>query len=147
MRNLFLLLLILTGFSCCCGPGDSSDYKRAPVSRDTCYCGVKYRYIVCSPGDIRMAWKDSKGTILRSVEPLRAMVEAGGNSLLFAMNGGMFVSDGAPCGLYVEAGKPLQALARSSGGGNFHMPFCNTPTNGVFLTTNQGTARIVRSID
>jgi uncharacterized protein YigE (DUF2233 family) len=53
--------------------------------------------------------------------------DANGQTLTFAMNAGMFDTQGKPIGYYVEDGKMLRKLNRRGGPGNFHMK-----PNGVF---------------
>jgi uncharacterized protein YigE (DUF2233 family) len=50
-----------------------------------------------------------------------------GQSLVFAMNAGMYDRDGLPVGLYIEAGRMLKSVNTANGGGNFHLK-----PNGVF---------------
>lgn len=62
------------------------------------------------------------------------------NKVAFAMNAGMFGTDGRPIGLAVAAGKPVHAINLRDGGGNFHLQ-----PNGVFLVRKNGRSEIVES--
>jgi uncharacterized protein YigE (DUF2233 family) len=70
---------------------------------------------------------DADGQPYRYFSALQRDVEAKGNTLSFAMNAGMFDTQGRPIGYYVEEGKVLRKLNRRGGPGNFHMK-----PNGVF---------------
>lgn len=78
----------------------------------------------------------------RSLKNLKRAVETKGDELLFAMNGGMYLKDGSPQGLYIENGKEIKVLDTiSSGYGNFYMQ-----PNGIFyLTEKSGTVCTTRS--
>ena len=70
---------------------------------------------------------DGTGQPYGSFVSLQRALEGQGQSLSFAMNGGMFGTDLKPVGLYVEGGKVLHKINRKDGAGNFHMK-----PNGVF---------------
>lgn len=54
------------------------------------YNGVEFYYYIADPCSIKMAYKDPKGQSIGSIGNLRNMVEDGGGTLHFAMNGGMY---------------------------------------------------------
>lgn len=54
--------------------------------------------------------KDEQGAVYRSIGNLRTQLTAKHHKLLFAMNGGMYMENNAPPGLYIENGKTLAAL-------------------------------------
>lgn len=87
---------------------------------------------------IRLYWKDDQGHQLRNIGRLKSLLEEKGQTLLFAMNAGMFHEDRSPVGLYIENGKTLGKLVRGNGSGNFFLK-----PNGVFLVRNNGQATIV----
>ncbi|MEO6198393.1 MAG: phosphodiester glycosidase family protein [Sphingomicrobium sp.] len=62
------------------------------------------------------------------------------DKVAFAMNAGMFGTDGRPIGLAIANGKPVRAINLRDGGGNFHLK-----PNGVFLVRKNGRAEIVES--
>jgi uncharacterized protein YigE (DUF2233 family) len=76
---------------------------------------------------------DPQGAAYRGLRELRAALEARGQKLLFAMNGGMFHPDMQPVGLLVIDGDEIAPINRSSGAGNFYLQ-----PNGVFLVDAHG---------
>jgi uncharacterized protein YigE (DUF2233 family) len=92
--------------------------------------------------EVKMFWRDEQNAILGSLARLKAFVERHGQKLVFAMNGGMYMEDRAPLGLYIEDGKMRRKLNTAKGYGNFYlMP------NGVFSITNTGKSRISITAD
>lgn len=76
---------------------------------------------------VSMYWKDRRSRVIGNIGALQTMLQAQGQTMTLAMNGGMYTVDHAPLGLYVENGREIIRLNTSSGEGNFHlMP------NGVF---------------
>lgn len=88
-------------------------------------------YTICSfdlrTTDLRIFWRDNKGTPYRSFSNLASDLDANGMVLEFAMNGGMFDADYGPIGLFIEKGTELKKANTAAGPGNFHMK-----PNGVF---------------
>lgn len=84
--------------------------------------------------DMRLAIvdTDSKGRPYRSFAAYAARNPS--RKVRFAMNAGMFGTDGKPIGLYVENGKVRHKANTRDGGGNFHMK-----PNGVFAQKDDGT--------
>ncbi|MBL7983468.1 MAG: phosphodiester glycosidase family protein [Flavobacteriales bacterium] len=77
---------------------------------------------------ITMHWADDSGKALGNIGRLKAIVEAKGRHLRFAMNGGMYMEDLRPLGLYMENGRTVRKLITATKGfGNFYMQ-----PNGVF---------------
>lgn len=66
------------------------------------------RYTVCTidlaRDDLRIAWRDAAGAPYRSFQRLEKALSDAGATLRFAMNGGMYDTDFAPIGLYIEDG-------------------------------------------
>ena len=79
---------------------------------------------------IELFWKESNGTPVGSFERLREL--PAGSKLTFAMNAGMYHSDMAPVGLYVENGAQQKPLNLSGGDGNFFLK-----PNGVFYVSGR----------
>jgi uncharacterized protein YigE (DUF2233 family) len=88
-------------------------------------------YTVCSfdvrESDIRIFLDDASGAPYESFRQLAESLAAQGQTLLFAMNGGMYNDDLSPVGLYVEEGEEITPANTNDGPGNFHMK-----PNGVF---------------
>ncbi|CAN5154488.1 phosphodiester glycosidase family protein [soil metagenome] len=96
-----------------------------PVQFDT----VSYTVCTVDPAHTQLALynADATGAPYGSFGTLAAALQARGQTLLFAMNAGMFDDKLRPIGLYVEQGRELKKINRRGGPGNFHMK-----PNGVF---------------
>lgn len=86
---------------------------------------------------IKLYWKDGKGKTFGSIERLKTGVAQKNQTLLFAMNGGMYKPDHSPVGLYIENEKLVSPLDTTSGSGNFYLK-----PNGVFYITTGNKAAI-----
>jgi len=85
--------------------------------------------------------KDENGENYLSFQNLEEQLAKGGKTLLFAMNGGMYMPDHSPQGLYVENGRELYPLdTAKTGYGNFYMY-----PNGVFYLTKDNSAVVCRT--
>ena len=88
-------------------------------------------YTVCDfdarKSDIRLFLRDGKGATYGDFSRLSGDLSGKGETLVFAMNAGMYAEDRAPVGLYVENGRTLKNANTRPGPGNFHMK-----PNGVF---------------
>ncbi|MHA7872611.1 MAG: phosphodiester glycosidase family protein, partial [Hyphococcus sp.] len=60
-----------------------------------------------------------------------------GETLVFAMNAGMYHEDRAPVGLYIEDSVDMSPINTNDGPGNFHMK-----PNGVFYVSSDGHAYV-----
>lgn len=79
---------------------------------------------------LKMYWKNEKGEVIRSIQNLKKQVEDKGEQLIFAMNGGMFMENRDPLGLFIQDGAIKRKLNTAKGSGNFYIN-----PNGVFYTT------------
>ncbi|MDO7853783.1 phosphodiester glycosidase family protein [Hymenobacter convexus] len=91
---------------------------------------------------LKLYWKNEQNQRFRSLEGLKKWLDAHGQKLVFAMNGGMFAPSFAPQGLYIEAQKTVVPLDTTSGTGNFYLK-----PNGVFYLTTNSTAHICQTAD
>ena len=91
-------------------------------------------FIVCRGGRIEIR------SGLRSFQALQAKLGKRSDTVLFALNGGMFDEAGAPIGLLIEDGREVHRINRREGGGNFHLL-----PNGVFLLRKDGRAEVLTS--
>jgi uncharacterized protein YigE (DUF2233 family) len=82
---------------------------------------------------LRLFWKRPDGTPYASLYALRQDLEARGQQLAFAVNGGIYSREMTPLGLYIQDGETLAPLNRGGGGGNFFLK-----PNGIFYITDQG---------
>lgn len=73
----------------------------------------------------------------RSIANLKKQIQQQKQTLLFAMNGGMYQTDNSPLGLYIENGEQITSINKRSGSGNFYME-----PNGVLYITTVGKAAI-----
>jgi uncharacterized protein YigE (DUF2233 family) len=76
---------------------------------------------------IRLFLRDEKGEVYGGFSRLANALATKGETLVFAMNAGMYAEDFSPVGLYVEAGNAARPANTAAGAGNFHMK-----PNGVF---------------
>lgn len=91
--------------------------------------------------NIKMFHKDNSGKIFGNFANLNEYVKEQNTTLMFAMNGGMFLKDLSPQGLYIENGKLIKSInLKYSNYGNFYMR-----PNGVFYITKDGNASVVKS--
>ncbi len=88
-------------------------------------------YTVCDfdahKSDIRLFLRDETGETYGDFSRLASELASKGDTLVFAMNAGMYAEDRAPVGLYIENGRTLKSANTRPGPGNFHMK-----PNGVF---------------
>jgi uncharacterized protein YigE (DUF2233 family) len=87
-------------------------------------------------------WKDDSGKIFGSILDLKNWLDNKHQTLVFAMNGGMFKKDLSPLGLYIQEQKMLTPLDTSSGKGNFYLK-----PNGVFYITTDKQSFIRKTTD
>ncbi|HEY8897473.1 MAG TPA: phosphodiester glycosidase family protein [Niastella sp.] len=102
---------------------------------------VSYKVDV-SKADLRLYWKNDNGQQFNSIASLKTWVESKNKKLVFAMNGGMYMEDRAPLGLYIENSKQLRQLNTAHGSGNFYLQ-----PNGVFYITTDNKAGICKTQD
>lgn len=92
--------------------------------------------------DLQLYWKDDSGNILGSIGRLRQYLDSRQRTLVFAMNGGMYKTDQAPLGLFIQQQRQVTKLNTSSGYGNFYLK-----PNGVFYVTTDKKAVVCRTQD
>ena len=83
-------------------------------------------------------WKNDKNIPLKSLKNLKNFVDSEKGNLKFAMNGGMFVENNIPKGLYIEDFQTLNQIDTLSGKGNFYLK-----PNGIFYITKSNNYEIV----
>lgn len=91
---------------------------------------------------VNLYWKDERDKNLYDFQQLKSFIEKKNQTLIFAMNGGMFMEDFSPLGLYIENQKTHRSLNSSAGYGNFYLK-----PNGVFYITTEKTAKICKTED
>ncbi len=104
------------------------------------------RYVVCefdpATDDIRLFLNGETGRPYGEFDLVNAGLQAKGETLLFAMNAGMYHKDRTPVGLYVENGAELKKLSTKDGPGNFHLL-----PNGVFWIGDDGAAQVTETTE
>jgi uncharacterized protein YigE (DUF2233 family) len=90
--------------------------------------------------DIELYWKNDNGQVLKSIQNLKQYVEGKKLTLSFAMNGGMYMEDNSPLGLFIREQKVVTRINKRSGKGNFYLN-----PNGVFYITTEKKAEICKT--
>lgn len=87
---------------------------------------------------VELFWRNEKNQPLKSLRNLKNHIQSRNEDLKFAMNGGMFMENNIPKGLYIESYKTLHPIDTLSGEGNFYLK-----PNGVFCITNSNKFAII----
>ncbi len=87
--------------------------------------------------------KDDSGQVFGNIGSLKGWMERRKKTVRFAMNGGMYMPDHSPVGLFIEDGKIIRKIdRRTEGSGNFLLQ-----PNGVFGVMDDGSAFVRRTAD
>ncbi len=118
----------------------------APALAATCE-NVEYEgtgYAICAidmaTDDLRLFLYDDSDTVLGQFGAVDRSLEDKGEQLTFAMNAGMYHSDRAPVGYYVENGKEIMRVIPNAGPGNFGLL-----PNGIFCI-EQNSAAVIETL-
>lgn len=122
-RILFLLLLIVS-FSC---------KKDRQISPDFVIYSADMK-----KDKIEFFWKNNQNQPFKNIKNLKDDLTSKNQKLKFAMNGGMFIQNNIPKGLYIENFKTLHAIDTLSGEGNFYLK-----PNGVFYLTEDNAPAVI----
>lgn len=97
------------------------------------FAGTQATVIDVDPSteSIQLFLRDDTGRPIETLQKLDSWVKNQGNTLVFAMNAGMFQPDLSPVGLYVSDGSILAHLNTANGTGNFFLK-----PNGIFFIEN-----------
>lgn len=91
--------------------------------------------------NLNFYWKNNDGVAYTNFGNLKNALEAEGEELYFAMNGGMFNKALSPQGLYIENGDTLSDLDTiQQAYGNFYLQ-----PNGIFYITNDNEGVVVET--
>ncbi|OJF91938.1 phosphodiester glycosidase family protein [Pararhizobium antarcticum] len=116
-------MIILAGFLAGGKTADAACRHIAPAGGD---------YTICSfdpaSTEIRTYNKDRRGVPYRSFKALADDLRFDRETMVFAVNGGMYHADLSPVGLFTEVGIEKQPISTKAGWGNFHLL-----PNGVFF--------------
>lgn len=109
--------------------------------RDIAFEGTGYAICEAAAGDDLRLWhRGDDGRPVGTFTRLRAVTDAMGRDLAFAMNAGMYHPDRRPVGLYVEEGVKTAPIVTREGPGNFAML-----PNGVFCIRPDGGFDVIES--
>lgn len=94
-------------------------------------------------------WKGTNGVALKSLGKLKEQIDANGQQLVFAMNGGMYDEQNKPIGLYIEKGTELIKLNTTTlkPTKNWPIPNFYLQPNGVFYITKNNIAQISKTTE
>lgn len=92
--------------------------------------------------NVKLYWKDDDGHIFKSIQNLKSYLDKKHTKLLFAMNGGMYMENNHPLGLFIQSGKTINSLNTATGKGNFYLK-----PNGVFYITDNNTPVVCQTKD
>lgn len=133
MRTKHIFLgLIVTSLSACSAESSAQHCQKLQVKNS------EYTACAFDPGqnNIQLHLKSAEGDVYGDFNPLADTLAREKQTLIFAMNGGMYHRNREPVGLYIEGGNQTQSLSTKPGEGNFHML-----PNGVFWTAVDGENR------
>ncbi|MAN45385.1 MAG: hypothetical protein GYB49_15870 [Alphaproteobacteria bacterium] len=133
------LAAIITAF--CLLPACARAETEAPCAPIT---HLGQSYTVCTfdtDSGIHLWHSGPEGELFGQFDTLASHLAGSGQTLIFAMNGGMYHEDRRPVGLYVEDGKQTAPLVTREGPGNFGML-----PNGVFWVDEEGQPRVTESL-
>ncbi|MBI1867697.1 MAG: phosphodiester glycosidase family protein [Methylocystis sp.] len=120
LRNLAAIFLFLVAVTRAAAAAPCANLLEAGVSYTVCTFDARQ-------DAVRLFWRDGQGDVYGDFARLEAALIQTGETLVFAMNAGMYGEDRSPIGLYVEAGRTLKSANVGAGAGNFYMK-----PNGVF---------------
>lgn len=129
----FIFLLYISFFSCSSTPSPQVDSSFESIQVSFRNHQLDVIRIDPNKTDIFFCLADEKHKKYRSLKNLKSSVEAKGQTLSFAMNGGMYLKDGTPQGLYIENKKTIQVIDTvHEAYGNFYLQ-----PNGIFFIENK----------
>ena len=90
--------------------------------------------------NLKLYWKNDKNEPFQSLGNLKNWLAKNKQTLVFAMNAGMYTTDNSPLGLFIQDKKTITTINKRSGDGNFYLK-----PNGVFYTTTDNIATICKT--
>ncbi len=117
---IFFLLLLM----CCC--------EAFPAAAQLADADM-ITYTPSGGQQVQLFWKDEQGKVLGSLGRLKSYTERRKQRLVFAMNGGMYMEDRSPLGLFICDSETVRKLNTREGYGNFYLK-----PNGVFYINSAG---------
>ncbi len=76
---------------------------------------------------VEMFWRNEKNEPFKNVENLKKWLNLNNKELIFGVNGGMYLQNNEPLGLYIEKGEIKKQIDTANGEGNFYVK-----PNGIF---------------
>ena len=92
--------------------------------------------------DLEFYFRDDNGELFRSIQNLKTWMDGKHKKLVFATNGGIYMQDNTPLGLFIQEHKILRRLNTSTGYGNFYLK-----PNGIFYVTTDSKAFVCKTAD
>lgn len=107
-------------------------------------------YAICrfdlADSDLRMFWMNAHGRPHGTFTALAGALASGGETLVFATNGGMYGPNYNPIGLYIEDGEELAPANTHSVGADVRpIPNFFKKPNGIFYVTEAGEAGVMET--
>ena len=105
------LILIFFLFACLSGKEVDLPHEGFEAKRLT-YREQEFDVVRLDPASNELAFylENEAGEKYRSLDKLKETLERKGKTVLFLMNGGMYLKDGRPQGLYIEKGEQIKAV-------------------------------------
>lgn len=105
------------------------------------HSNIVFHSVDPSLGKLKLYWKDSAGKIFGNLGSVKKSEHQKGKTLKFAMNGGMYLADQSPQGLFIQDRKQLKSVNRvKKAYGNFYMQ-----PNGIFLIDTNNQAKVLQT--
>lgn len=125
MRTPFGIISVLA-LACACAPADDAAQSAAPLvapCETVDHNGTDYTVCTYSvlEDDIRLFHSDANGVPFYQFETLARELDEQGQTLTFAMNGGMYHDDRRPVGFLRDDNGDQASVNTNQGPGNFHM--------------------------
>ncbi len=138
--QILILLQVLLLLSC---DSKSKEISTLLDAKTIEHRGHQYDVVIIEdPQSVHFFWKDDAKNRYKSLANLKAALAAKNKTLNFAMNGGMYLKDGSPQGLYIEQGEQFAKVDTIQNAyGNFYLQ-----PNGIFCI-NDSTAHVLTTVD
>ena len=102
-----------------------------------------YRTVDLTQENLQLFWKDDNDQIFGSFQRLKNWLHQKDEKLIFAMNGGMYLKNRSPQGLYIENQQLLHPTNKvQKAYGNFYLQ-----PNGIFYITNNHQGGVCKTKD
>lgn len=112
------------------------------VSKDVVDDQIISHTVDLNAQNLQLYWKDEQGETLNSIQNLKSFLARKNQTLIFAMNGGMYKQDYTPEGLFILNKETLSPLNTATGYGNFYLK-----PNGVFYITTDNIPVVCKTTD